>query len=96
MGVRNVETEDYHEFVNAVLDGPSLEGIVSFRADWAASKQKRRFHNAAQQYDGNMVLTSASCSWTGNNGVATYTSSPGGQTSVGAQVGQVRNGVFFS
>ena len=96
MDVRNVEMEDYHDLVNALLDGPSVEGLVSFRAEWAASKTKRRFHNASQDYDANMILTSASCSWTGENSVARYISSPSGQISVYAQVGEMRNGVFFS
>jgi hypothetical protein len=96
MDVRNVEMEDYHDFVNAILDGPSLEGLVSFRAEWAGSNQKRRFHNTAQQYDGHIVLTSATCSWIGESVEARYVSSPHGQITVYAEVGQVRNGVFFS
>ena len=96
MDVRNVEMEDYHDFVNAILDGPSLEGVVSFRADWAASSNKQRFHNAAQRYESNMVLTTATCSWIGETVEARYVSSPGGQVTIYAQVGEVRNGVFFS
>ncbi len=96
MDVQNVEMEDYHDFVNAILDGPSLEGLVSFRAEWDASHNKRRFHNTAQQYDGHMVVTSAACSWIGETAAARYVSSPQGQVTVYAEVGQVRNGVFFS
>ena len=96
MDVRNVEMEDYHDFVNAILDGPSEEGLVSFRADWAASTNKRRFHNSARQYDGSMVLNTATCSWIGETAEARYVSSPGGQITIYAEVGEVRNGVFFS
>jgi hypothetical protein len=96
MDVQNVEMEDYYDFVNAILDGPSLEGLVSFRAEWAESHNKRRFHNTAQQYDGHMALTSATCSWIGENVEARYVSSSHGQVTVYAEVGQVRNGVFFS
>jgi len=96
MDVRDVEMEDYHDFVNAILDGPSLEGVVSFRVEWAASKNKRRFHNTAQQYDGRMVLNAATCSWIGETVDARYVSRPRGQVTVVAEVGKVRNGVFFS
>ena len=96
MDVRNLETEDYHDFANAVLDGPSLEGLVSFRVEWARSHDTRRFRNVEQQYDANMVLTSASCAWTGETSDARYVSDPGSSISVYAQVGQMRNGVFFS
>ena len=50
----------------------------------------------AWQYDGHMVLTSATCSWIGETVEARYVSSPHGQVTVYAEVGQVRNRVFFS
>jgi len=70
--------------------------VVSFRVEWARSHDTRRFRNVEQQYDANMVLTSASCAWTGETSDARYVSDPGSSISVYAQVGQLRNGVFFS
>ena len=96
MDVRNLETEDYHDLVNAVLDGPSLEGFVSFRVEWARSRNRQRFHNAEQQYEAKMVLTTASCAWTGQTEEARYVSDPRSSISVYAEVGEMRNGVFFS
>jgi hypothetical protein len=98
MDVRDLAVPDYHDFVNAVLLGPSLPGLVSFRVEWAASKDKQEFDNPDQQYDGHMVLTSARCSWTGATSDAMYVSHPDPltQVSVYAQVGHMRNGVFFS
>jgi hypothetical protein len=96
MDVRNLEMEDYHDLVNALLDGPSVEGLVSFRVEWAPSQDKQRFHNAEQQYDGNMVLTTARCAWTGETAVARYVADPNSSITVYAQVGEMRNGVFFS
>ena len=96
MDVRNLETEDYYDFVNAVLDGPSLEALVSFRVEWARSHDKRRFRNVEQQYYAKMVFTSASCAWTGETSEARYVSDRGSSISVYAQVGQMRNGAFFS
>ena len=96
MDVRNLETEDYHDLVNAILDGPSLEAIVSFRVEWTGSQNRQRFHNVPQQYDGNMILNSASCAWSGETSEARYVSDPGSSVSIYAQVGQMRNGAFFS
>jgi hypothetical protein len=98
MEVRNLPVPDFHDLVNAILGGPSIPGLVSFRVEWAASANKQRFHNAAQQYDGQMVLTAASCAWIGETAEARYVSNPNPatQVSVYAQVGHMRNGVFFS
>lgn len=98
MDVRNLAVPDFHDLVNAILGGPSIPGVVSFRVDWAASRQKHHFHNESLAYDGRMVLTSASCAWTGQTAEARYVSNPdpATQVSVYAQVGHMRNGVFFS
>jgi len=98
MDVRNLAVPDFHDLVNAILGGPSVPGVVSFRAEWAASPNKQRFHNESLQYDGQMVLTSAACAWTGETSEARYISNPDPETqvSVYAQVGHMRNGVFFS
>ena len=34
--VDDIDVEDYHDVVNAILDGPSLEAEVSFKARWHA------------------------------------------------------------
>jgi hypothetical protein len=98
MDVRNLAVPDFHDLANALLGGPSIPGVVSFRADWAPSRNKQRFHNESLQYDGHMVLTTASCAWSGETAEARYVSNPGPatQVSVYAQVGHLRNGVFFS
>lgn len=96
MDVQSLDVEDYHDFVNSVLDGPSLEAVVSFRIDWAASRTKRRFHNVAARYDANMVLTSARCGWTGETDEARFVADPASSISIYAEVGEIRNGVFFS
>ncbi len=98
MDVRNLAVPDFHDLANAILGGPSIPGVVSFRVDWAASRNKQKFHNDPLQYDGRMVLNSASCAWTGRTAEARYVSNPdpATQVSVYAQVGHMRNGVFFS
>jgi hypothetical protein len=98
MEVRNLAVPDFHDLVNAILGGPSVPGRVSFRVEWAASRNRQRFHNESLQYDGQMALTTATCAWRGQTSEARYRSNPdpATQVSVYAQVGHVRNGVFFS
>jgi hypothetical protein len=96
MEVRNLEVEDYHDLVNAILDGPSLEAIVSFRVEWTGSQNRQRFHNVQQQYDGDMIINSARCVWSGETSEARYVSDPGSSVTIYAQVGKMRNGAFFS
>jgi hypothetical protein len=98
MDVRRLAVPDFHDLVNAILGGPSVPGIVSFRVDWAASRNMQTFRNDSLQYNGKMALTSASCAWSGETAEARYISNPdpATQVSVYAQVGDMRNGVFFS
>ncbi len=98
MDVHNLAVPDFHDLLNALMGGPSVPGVVSFRVDWAASSNRQRFHNTSLHYDGQMVLTSASCAWTGQTAAARYVSNPdpATQVTVDAQVGHMRNGVFFS
>lgn len=98
MDVRNLAVPDFHDLVNAILSGPSVPGVASFRVDWAASADKQTFRNESQQYVGHMVLTGATCAWVGETAEARYVSNPdpATQVTVHAQVGHMRNGVFFS
>lgn len=96
MAVEDLEIEDYHDLVNALLDGPSVEGEVSFRIDWTASKDKHQFHNVAETWDANVVFNTATVQWEGRTDTAHFVSDAQ-QTSVSlfAEVGHERNGVFF-
>lgn len=98
MDVQDLAVPDFHDLVNAIVGGPSMPGLVSFRVDWAASRTTRRFRNESLAYEGRMVLTAASCAWSGETAEARYVSNPNPatQVSVYAQVGHMRNGVFFS
>lgn len=96
MKVRGLELEDYHDLVNALLDGPSLEGIASFHVEWSASRDKHRFHDPGSAFDSNVVFNSAKCAWAGKTEAATFVSDPASTShSLFAEVGEERNGVFF-
>lgn len=97
MNVHNLELEDYHDGVNALLDGPSVEGVASFRIEWTKSSDKHRFRDAANQWRANVVFNSARVEWSAETAMARYVTDPAApQLTLFAEIGQERNGVFFS
>jgi len=65
MIVDDLDVEDYHDVVNAILDGPSLEAEVSFKARWHGVRHRRHVRNAKQRFELHAVQTSATVEWTG-------------------------------
>jgi hypothetical protein len=98
MDVQNIALIDSHDLVNAITFGPSVPATASFLIEWTASGEKRSFHNETQQFDGHMVLNTAFVQWSAQTAEARYVSNPdpATQTTIYAEVGEMRNGVFFS
>jgi hypothetical protein len=89
--------EDYHDLVNALLEGPSVPAVASFHIEWAASRDKHRLHYPPGQWDANVVFNSAKVAWSASTATARFVSDPAStSTSLFAEVGHERNGVFFS
>jgi hypothetical protein len=96
MDVSDLEVEDYHDLVNALLDGPSVEAEVSFRIDWTMSQDKHRFSFAPETWEANVVFNTATVQWEGRTDTAMFVSDPAAtSTSLFAEVGKEHNGVFF-
>jgi hypothetical protein len=87
---------DYHDGVNALLEGPSVPGVVSFEIKWTKSKDKQRFHFEPDKWDANLVFNTAHVAWSGKTETAMFVSDPAStSTSLFAEVGRERSGVFF-
>jgi len=97
MDVEGIRIEDYHDFVNSLLDGPSLEAVASFRAEWSASHDRHHFRNVTNTFDEQVVINSARVWWRGETDTSLYITDPidAPETSLFAEVGHERNGVFF-
>jgi len=96
MDVRDLPSRDYHDLVNAITLGPFLEGVVSFRVEWASSSAKRHFHDEAGGFDADVVLNSAQAWWSGETSAARYVADEiSTSASLFAEVGHERNGVHF-
>lgn len=87
---------DHHDLVNALVGGPSVPAVASFHIEWARSQDKQRFHQPAEEWDANMVFNTATVAWEASTTTATYVSDAAAtSTSLFAEVGHERNGVFF-
>ena len=99
MVVSNLEIEDYHDLCNALSDGPSDEAHVSFDVRWDSPIMRKRFRNPAadQRFTGLFSRTQARVEWSAEEEGFEFHSDPAStSTTVYAEVGEERNGVFFS
>jgi hypothetical protein len=98
MTLTNLEIEDYHDLLNALLDGPSVPAHVSVDVHWSNRIATSRFRNAApdQRFTGLFTQTHATIRWSALEAGFEYHSDPANtSTAVYAEVGHERNGVFF-
>lgn len=97
--MRDLGLEDYHDIGNALMDGPSVPGRVSFDVEWSQPGMRGSFANAAadQRFSMEFVRTSAHIRWSGTNSKgASFASSDVGQAVNFAQIAHERNGAFFN
>ena len=93
--VKNLPMPDYHDFVSSVTGGPAVPGVVSFRIEWEASRDRHRYRYAPNQWEGTFVHNTATCTWSGRTAEAEFSTKTNDPT-IFAEVGHERNGVFFS
>jgi hypothetical protein len=89
--------EDYHDIVNALLDGPSVEATVSFDIHWLGATDRFELRDAAKRFAGQYVHTPATIAWAATESGIQFVSDPA-DTSVNelSLIGHEHNGVFFT
>ncbi len=85
---------DYHDAFNALTGGPFVPGVVTFRLEWAESREKHRYHDVQDRWGGHLVQTSVKCTWSGNTATTEFHTDTLNPT-IFAEVGQEKSGVFF-
>ena len=96
MVAEGLDIEDYHDVVNALTDGPSKPGRVTFDVRWRC-RQKTRAHDPTNHFEGNYKTGSASIVWRGKTGEQVFRSGPASTAHTNfAEIGEERNGSFFS
>ncbi|HEY3158426.1 MAG TPA: hypothetical protein VGJ78_05645 [Vicinamibacterales bacterium] len=95
--VEDMETEDYHDLVNALLDGPSEEATASFEVEWRRKIQTQELivGTVDRQFRGTFTQTNARVKWSARKKGFEFRSDSAGQVVRWAEVGEERNGVFF-
>ena len=98
MEAHHIRMEDYHDFANSLLDGPSLDAVASLRVEWTASHDRHHFRDAKNAFDEHVVFNSARVWWRGETAKSLFVTDPiaAPETSLFAEVGHERNGVFFN
>jgi hypothetical protein len=95
--VANLAIEDYHTLANALVDGPSVDGTVSFEVRWSGVKQRLNIRNSQLMFTGSFVEDLATIVWSARTTDGFAFTSDGAQStqSAFAIIGRERNGVFF-
>jgi hypothetical protein len=98
----DLDIEDYHNVLNALVDGPSDEASLTCDVQWSEPGARGRIRNDAVGFALDFVTTSAGMTWTASvthNGATQIFASVGsgaGATAPAAPlIGQARNGKFF-
>ena len=95
--VSGLDVEDYHDIVNALQDGPSVEATVSFDIHWLGATDRFELRDAANRFAGQYVHTPATIAWAATESGIQFVSDPA-NTSVNqlSLIGHEHNGVFFT
>ena len=96
--VGDLDIEDYHDVINALKDGPSLEAVVSFDLRWTGGGGHVKVRDKTNDFAGRYVEGKATIEWSALTENGQFFKSDPANTSIThfAEVGKERNGVFFS
>ena len=91
--VADLDVEDYHDVVNALQDGPSVEATVSFDIDWSGRDELVKIQNFTNDFAGEYVRNTATLVWSARESGFSFQSDS--LASGFAEIGHERNGRFF-
>ena len=96
MALNDVEVRDFGTLVNALMHGPAVPADVSFLVRWSGVKNRVHLHDATNTFDARVIEDSATIRWSARRQNFKFVSDPANtSTTVFAEIGHERNGVFF-
>jgi hypothetical protein len=96
MDLSDLEIEDYHDIVNALMRGPSVPADVSFHVRWRGVKNRVKIRDETNGFTGHYIEDTATIRWSAQEAGFKFVSDPANtSTTVFAEIGKERNGVFF-
>jgi hypothetical protein len=93
---KNLALPDYHDLFNALQDGPSQAGRVTFDMEWEHAGDKQRVRNTDEHFDVTFRNAQVTIEWNGRTADGTGFRSAGATNTHFAILGQERNGAFFN
>ena len=97
MDMSDLETRDFHDLVNTLHRGPSVPADVSFLIRWSGVTARVKVRDDTNQFVGRFIEDTATVSWSAKQKDFKFVSDPAStSTSLFAEIGRERNGVFFS
>jgi len=97
--VSNIVVTDYGDYGNALFGGgpPPVPATLSFDVQWFGVGERANVVNPADGFAGEFVRNSAQMAWSATVGDYSFVSGPAStSSSIFAEVGHERNGVFFA
>ena len=97
--VSNIVVSDYHNGGNALFGGgpPPVPATLSFDVQWFGVAERVNVVNPGNGFAGEFVRNNAQMAWSATVGDYSFVSAPAStSSSIFAEVGHERNGVFFA
>jgi hypothetical protein len=97
LALNDLDVEDYHNLLNALLDGQNDPASVTFEMRWQAIDSPMNVSDPVHHFDGRFTLSSVQIEWSASTKNFTFVSDPASTThNVRSVIGHERNGIFFS
>jgi len=97
LALDDLDEEDYHNLLNALLDGPSDSASVSFEMRWKAIAEPMNVTDSVHGFTGRYQISAVQIEWSAKAPRFEFVSDPAGTTTnVRSVIGRERNGIFFA
>ena len=93
--VHDIDLEDYHDVVNALMDGPSKPATASFRVRWHHLVRRRHVRDDENRFDLHAIQTRATVEWKAERKGIRFVSDNSATKLEFAEIGRERNGRYF-
>jgi len=95
--VENLPVPDFHDVVRALQQQPPMAtAMLSFDIEWSGVLRRLRIENETDGFAGSYVEDKATAEWSAGQDGFKFVSDPANtSTTVFAEIGHERNGVFF-
>jgi hypothetical protein len=97
MIIGHADVEDYFTLSNALVDGHHVPATVSFELRWSGVIKRVHTRDDTNHFVGDYIEDTATIRWSAKEEGFLFVSDPAhASTTVFAEIGSERNGVFFS